>query len=186
MTRYVAFLRAINVGGHVVKMEQLRALFEAMGAANVATFIASGNVIFDTSRRSPAALEAEIEGRLQKALGYPVTTFLRTIPELREVAAHLPFSPPQLEPGATLFVGFLKGAPGREACRAVSGLCDSSNEFVVHERELYWLRRNRDMELVGYGKGLEKLLVGGVTMRNVTTVKKIAAKYPPAPATKAR
>jgi len=56
MTRYVAFLRAINVGGHNVKMDALRALFESMKLASVETFIASGNVIFETNRRDPAAL----------------------------------------------------------------------------------------------------------------------------------
>ena len=51
MTRYVAFLRAINVGGHVVKMEALRKLFESMGFQRVETYIASGNVIFDSEAR---------------------------------------------------------------------------------------------------------------------------------------
>jgi uncharacterized protein (DUF1697 family) len=186
MTRYVAFLRAINVGGHVVKMEKLCALFEGMGAANVATFIASGNVIFDTSRRNAAALEAEIEGQLQKALGYPVTTFLRSIPEVKAIAAHCPFAPSELGGGATLFIGFLKDAPGRETCGAVAACGNPSNAFAVHERQLYWLRRDRLMESIGYTKGLEKLLVGGVTIRNVTTVRKIAAKWSTVPATKAR
>jgi uncharacterized protein (DUF1697 family) len=185
MTRYVAFLRAINVGGHVVKMDKLRALFESVGTANVETFIASGNVIFETSRRNAAALELEIEARLQKALGYPVATFVRTIPEVTAVAARFPFAPATIEPGGTLFVGFLKDAPGAGVCGAVAALGNPSNEFAVHERELYWLRRDRLMESIGYGKGLEKLLTGPVTVRNVTTIKKIAAKWP-APATRAR
>src|SRR6185369_8391120 len=61
MPKYVAFLRAINVGGHVVKMDQLRALFEALGFANVETFIASGNVIFDSKSKNVAALERKID-----------------------------------------------------------------------------------------------------------------------------
>ena len=63
--RYVAFLRAINVGGHTVRMEALRREFESLGATNVETFIASGNVIFDTARRNAAALERAIEEHLQ-------------------------------------------------------------------------------------------------------------------------
>ena len=51
MTRYIAFLRAINVGGHTVKMAELKRLFEALGFTNVETFIASGNVIFDSSAK---------------------------------------------------------------------------------------------------------------------------------------
>jgi uncharacterized protein (DUF1697 family) len=157
-----------------------------MGAENVETFIASGNVIFDTTRRNAAALEAEIEGQLQKGLGYPVTTFLRTIPEVTAVAAHCPFTPSELEGDATLFIGFLKNAMGADACGAVAACGNPSNAFAVHERQLYWLRRDRLMESIGYTKDLEKLLAGGVTMRNVTTVRKIAAKWPLAPPAKGR
>ena len=57
MTRCVAFLRAVNVGGRTVKMEALRAAFEALGFEPVQTFIASGNVIFETRARGLAALE---------------------------------------------------------------------------------------------------------------------------------
>jgi uncharacterized protein (DUF1697 family) len=46
MPKYVAFLRAINVGGHTVKMDHLRRLFEALGFTNVETFIASSDVVF--------------------------------------------------------------------------------------------------------------------------------------------
>ena len=57
MTRYVAFLRAINVGGHIVKMETLRDLFTAHGLAKVETFIASGNVIFESKAAADKKLE---------------------------------------------------------------------------------------------------------------------------------
>jgi uncharacterized protein (DUF1697 family) len=66
MPRYVAFLRAINVGGHIVKMDYLRSLFEELGFTNVETFIASGNVVFDSSYKNPASLEKKIEGHQQK------------------------------------------------------------------------------------------------------------------------
>ncbi len=69
MPRYVAFLRAINVGGHTVKMDYLRMLFEALGFSNVETFIASGNVIFDSKATSAKALEKRIEHCLAEALG---------------------------------------------------------------------------------------------------------------------
>ena len=55
--RHVAFLRAINVGGHVVTMDKLRALFTALGLKDVETFIASGNVLFAPSKGGVAALE---------------------------------------------------------------------------------------------------------------------------------
>jgi uncharacterized protein (DUF1697 family) len=70
MTRYFAFLRAINVGGgHVVKMDRLRQLFESLGFSNVETFIASGNVIFESSSRNAKNLEAKIEKALIRSAG---------------------------------------------------------------------------------------------------------------------
>ena len=68
MPRLVAFLRAINVGGHIVKMDQLRKLFAELGFANVETFIARGNVLFDSSSKSGPALEKKIEKHLKAAL----------------------------------------------------------------------------------------------------------------------
>ena len=91
MPRFVAFLRAINVGGHVVKMDQLRQLFEALGFAKVETFIASGNVIFEAKSKDTNALQRRIEKHLHQALGYEVVTFLRTLEELDKVANHRPF-----------------------------------------------------------------------------------------------
>ena len=91
MKRHIAFLRAINVGGHTVKMDRLRDLFAGMGFANVETFIASGNVIFDAPAPGTAALERKIETGLLTALGYRVDTFIRTPAELAAVAAKRPF-----------------------------------------------------------------------------------------------
>ncbi len=176
MTRYVAFLRAINVGGHTVRMEMLRRLFEAWGGANVETFIASGNVIFDTSRRNIDAAERTLEEQMRKALGYPVITFLRRVPELAAIAAHTPFSQAELDAG-TLFVGFMKGAPDRSVVRAVESSRSDVNDFAIKGRELYWLRRTQLMQSISSGPPLEKIVGSPMTMRNVTTVRRLAVKY---------
>ncbi len=83
--RYIAFLRAINVGGRVVKMDQLKRLFEELPLSDVETYIASGNVIFTSAARTAAPLEAKIEAHLERRLGYAVPTFLRTPAELAAV-----------------------------------------------------------------------------------------------------
>ena len=92
MNRYVAFLRAINVGGRVVKMERIRRVLEGDGLAGVRTVIASGNVLFESRSRTPAALEARIEAVLRAALGFEVKTFLRTAPEVAAVVSQNPFA----------------------------------------------------------------------------------------------
>ncbi len=85
--RYIALLRGVNVGGHVVKMDRLRALFAELGLANARTYIQSGNVFFDSEEVDRAALTTRIERHLRGALGYDVPVFLRTVPEMEAVVA---------------------------------------------------------------------------------------------------
>ena len=178
MPRYIAFLRAINVGGRTVKMDRLRTLFAAMGLDDVETFIASGNVIFGSASRSPRALEQRIEEQLRQALGYEVATFLRSAPELAAVAAYEPFgTSEQVVTVHALWVGFLKAPPSEEARRKLLSLRTAMDDFHVHGREVYWARRTRMSESEVSGALLERTLAAPMTMRNVTTVRKLAAKY---------
>ena len=180
MPRYVAFLRAINVGGRVVKMERLRELFESLGMRDVETFIASGNVVFETRAADAAALETRIERHLAKALGYEVATFLRTTDELAAVAAHVPFAGADPVPeGHALSVGFLKAAPGDAQRAALMAHRGANDDFHLHQREVWWWCRTRVSDSAFNGARLERA-IGPATMRNVTTVRKLGAKYPPA------
>src|SRR5262249_14987025 len=107
--RYVALLRAINVGKRIVKMDRLRAEFEAIGFKNVETLIASGNVLFDSPSKSSAALEKRIEAHLFEALGYEVDTYVRTPTELADVCALRPFADSAEHAASNaLYVGFVK------------------------------------------------------------------------------
>lgn len=177
-TRYVALLRAINVGGHVVKMTDLRDIFQSLRFDGVETFIASGNVIFDAPHGDADALEALIEQRLAKLLGYEVATFLRTPAELAAAAAAEPFAdsgPPVV--AHTLSVGFLKSMPSKEALSKIAALASDVDDFRVIGRELYWRCRVRTSDSKVSGARLEKALSGPATLRNITTVRKLAAKY---------
>ena len=108
MPRLIAFLRAINVGGHTVTMARLRKEFEALGFTDVETFIASGNVIFTAPQGDLAALEKKIEARLLKSLGYEVATFVRTCDEVAAVAGCRPFPSAQIDDEAAVYVGFVE------------------------------------------------------------------------------
>jgi uncharacterized protein (DUF1697 family) len=91
MSRYVALLRGINVGGkNLIKMPALKACFEAGGLREVTTFIQSGNVIFDAAGATPAALAARIEAMLAATFGYPVTVVLRSRKQLQQVVERAP------------------------------------------------------------------------------------------------
>lgn len=175
MQRYVAFLRAINVGGHNVKMDHLRQLFESMGLANVQTLIASGNVIFDTRAKDASALEVRIEKHLRQDLGYEVSTFLRTTDEVRAAARHEAFSPVESEQYA-LSIGFTRAVPADGARAKLMSFGTGIDEFHVHAREVYWLCRTRISDSKFSGARLEKALGMPATFRNVTTVRKLADK----------
>ncbi|MEO8622837.1 MAG: DUF1697 domain-containing protein [bacterium] len=174
MTRYVAFLRAINVGGHTVKMDRLRALFEELRLGNVETFIASGNVLFDSSSKSVATLETRIERHLEQALGYEVATFIRPLDSLAAVVESHPFSSFEQD-GHALSIGFLKGQHDVARSGRLAALEDGYDEFHLHEREVYWLCHGR-MSDSKVGAALGKALAVPVTFRNITTVRKLAAK----------
>ncbi len=178
MPKYVAFLRAINVGGHTVKMDRLRSLFEDMGFAKVETFIASGNVIFDSPSRSPRALERKIEETLQQTLGYTVATFLRSTAELSKIADHQAFSAKELtNPGYTLYIGFMADKGSDAAKKLLLSSNSKVDDFHLHGREVYWLLRTRFGDSEFSGARLEKTLGMPVTLRNSTTVGKLVAKY---------
>ena len=180
MPRYIAFLRALNVGNHLVKMERLRKVFEEMGHGKVETFIASGNVIFETSSKNEEALRKKIETRLKQTLGYEVPAFLRTDGQVAEIAAHRAF--PEAETGAKkagVFVAFLAARPSPEVERALLAAKGAVDDFEFHGRELHWLCRGSFLDSKFSGPRLEKMLGTRTTVRNSTTVRKIAAKYPP-------
>lgn len=176
MPKYVALLRAINVGGHTVKMDHLRSLFEAVGLANVETFIASGNVIFDSRSKNTAALERKIEKHLQETLGYEVKTFVRSVADLATVANYKPFS--ESEQGShLLYIGFIADPPSDPVKRKLLSFAGELDDFRVHGRELYWLCRTRMSDSKFSGALAEKILGRRATFRNSTTIKKLAAKY---------
>jgi uncharacterized protein (DUF1697 family) len=113
MTQYVAFLRGINVGGHKpVKMEALRSEFERLKLRQVATFKASGNVLFETEATDPERIRSALAGALEKRLGGPVGVFLRSRAEIIRIREADPF-PPALPARTAAYVTFLAGPPAK-------------------------------------------------------------------------
>lgn len=178
--RYIGYLRAINVGGRTVKMILLRELLLALGLQDVETFIASGNVVFTTERDSaPAELERWLSAELERALGFDVAVFLRTPDENVEIANRRLTSAVSFPPaGDSLYVAFLHEPPGAAATVALQRMASDVDRFFVHDREIYWHCRKTISTSDFSGARLEKLLGAPATMRNITTVRKLAAKYP--------
>lgn len=178
MPKYVAFLRAINVGGHVVKMDRLVEVFESLGYADVSTYIASGNVLFEARPRNAAALESAIEGALERALGYEVTTFVRTRAEVAAIAAHNAFPRAAIERAAAFNVAMLKQPLDAAGVAAVARLRTDIDDFHLNGAELYWLCARRQMESKFSNALFERTVRARATFRGLRTMTALAAKHP--------
>ncbi len=174
MSAVICFLRGVNVTGrNMIKMEELRALCEALGLRNAQTYIQSGNVVFQTKGRNSAALAARIEKAIEERCGFRPHVMLRTSEELRSVVARNPFAKrTNLDPSRFL-VYFLKGEPTPEACDKTCALKTDTEQLRVSGSELYIYYLN------GVGKSqlpmarIEKALGISGTGRNWNTVTKL-------------
>ena len=175
--RYIAFLRAINVGGHVVKMDELRRQFEKLGFSDVQTFIASGNVIFSSRSADAGAMQRKIEAHLHKAFGYEVKTFIRSEAEVASIAAYTPFKAAQVKGARTFCVGFLAERLTPAAVKTLMALESADDALHVNGREVYWLSTKGQGEATFSNALLEKTLKTRATLRGVKTVVKLAAKH---------
>ena len=178
MNRYVALLRAINVGGRNVKMDVLREVFVQLGFHAVDTHLASGNVLFDSNANSMLAVRSRIEIALQRALGYEVVTILRVHSELAAVAARLQAL--QSKPGIVAAnVGFFAEAPGAAGEKALKAFRTEIDDFELDGRELYWGCARKQSESTFDSGKLERALKMPVTFRGANTVVQLAAKARP-------
>jgi uncharacterized protein (DUF1697 family) len=177
MERYVAFLRGMNLGGRRIKNEELRAEFEQLGFADVATFRASGNVIFAADKESESALTRGIEEGLGEALGYEVPVYLRSCAEVAAIAAREPFDAKLIEASnGKLQISLLLEKPSAKAGKAVLALATDEDRLAVDGRELFWLPSGGLLESGLDLKAIEALL-GVDTRRTKGTIDQIAAKH---------
>jgi uncharacterized protein (DUF1697 family) len=177
MPRYAAFLRGINVGGHRASKDQLCSSFESVGLTDVATFRASGNVVFTAGGDSVAKLTARIEAALEETLGYAAPTFLRSDREMRTMAAHQPFPAKLLNASkGKLQVQMLPKRPTAKAQKEVLALATDDDPLAFGHRELYWLPSGGQLESELDWKAIDKALGVG-TRRTKGTVDLIAARW---------
>ena len=172
--RYAAFLRAVNVGrNHRVSSDELRGIFEGVGAEEVATFRTSGNLVFE----APRDITDQIEKALERVLGYDVGVYLRTAPELAEIVAFQPFKPAQVEGSkGKLQVSMLSKKPTAATRKKALALATDQDLLAFGKRELYWLPSGGTLESALDRKAIDALL-GPTTMRTKGTVEQLAAKF---------
>ena len=173
MIRYAAFLRAINVGKRRVTMEAIRTILAGEGLVDVATHLASGNVWFSARTDTAEMFEARIEEALERALGYQVETFVRTLPELETVITDVPFSDDDVASAHGLMINFLKRAPDDSVVDQIEAASTGTDEFLVGDRVLYWLRRTPESD-PRLSKLVEQAVAEPMTGRTIRTVKRMA------------
>jgi uncharacterized protein (DUF1697 family) len=174
MPRYSAFLRGINVGRRKATGDQLRRAFEELGFEDVATFRASGNIVFSAGRKVDAV---QIERGLKKSLGYEVAAFVRTATEIKAIAGHEPFDAKRLKASkGKLQVALLPAKPTAQARRKMLSLQSDDELFAIVGRELYWLPSGGLMESAVGMSGITDVL-GSNTVRTMGTIEQIAVRF---------
>lgn len=171
--RWVAFLRAINVGGRRVTGAELEDVFTAMGMIDATSYQASGNVVFDAAHIPE---EPALEAALAAALGYEVPVFLRSAAEVSELAEQRPFSDDELAAGGKAQVVYLKNELDAPARAAVAALAPESELLRPAGRAIHWLPAHGIAESSLDMKALERV-AGLLTVRTRATVERIAAKF---------
>ncbi|HTT96013.1 MAG TPA: DUF1697 domain-containing protein [Solirubrobacterales bacterium] len=178
MERYVAFLRGMNLGNRRIKSPELIAHFEAMGLEDVATFRASGNVVFvDPAGETEPRLQARVEKELDERLGYDVAVFLRSAAEVSAIAAREPFPAEAIAASKGKPQVILLGRKhGAKAAKEVRALAPEGDLMVLEGRELHWLPAVGLSETELDPRALDAA-VGKGTTRTAGTIEQIAAKY---------
>ena len=177
MPRYVAFLRAINIGGRRASSQQLAECLDDRGFTNVINFRASGNLIFDAERASATALKRRVDEALTEGLGFEVRSFIRTAARVRAIAAFEPFPPKVLAKSqGKLQVALLAKAPPKPAREEVLALATDADPLAISGSELYWLPSGPTMQTDLDLRLLDKL-AGDNTRRTKHMISEIATKF---------
>ena len=189
--RFVALLRAINVGGRNVKMDRLREIFVGLGFDDVSTYIASGNVLFSAPAAIPAAdREHVIEAALRQHLGFVVPTFVLDGHALSALVGREAFdgrwgrpgSVPNGQPGSVpngqpgSYAGPLKRDATAAERERVAALSTEIDSFEIHGRELFWLCETSMGQSKITPAKLERALGQPTTMRNANTMAALATR----------
>ncbi len=177
MTSTVVFLRGMNVGGHRITNDALRAAFQDMGFAGVTTYRASGNVILEGPPGD--GWVTRIEDGLQQRLGYAVPTVVRTGAQVIEIAGFDGLER-RTAAGGKLQVTLLRTPPSAEVRQAVLALATADDPVVFGDAELFWLPRAGVLDTGLDLKAVDRLLGLG-TMRTMGTIEAIAERCARAP-----
>ena len=158
-------------------MNVLRQAFESLGFLRVATFLGSGNVVFETRVKDARTLERKIERKLQQDLGYDVPVFIRTQEELKEIGAFEPFENSVIQSADVNIIFLAEDIDARSKAKLVA-LRTEMDGFRVRRREIYWRRRKKPGTSLFSTVPLAKMLRMPFTVRSTNTIRKLVEKWP--------
>ena len=174
IVRYVAFLRGINVGGNkLIKMEALAAAFTAAGFRNVKTYIASGNVIFDSRAATPDLLSKKIEQKLLQTFGHQIAVMVFPLADLEALVKRDPFKRVKLNEDVMLFVILMRSEVGRVKL-PLESKTENLTVIAIEDRAAFIVARRKQNGRVGFPNSfIEKEFGVAATTRNWSTVEKV-------------
>jgi uncharacterized protein (DUF1697 family) len=177
MHTYISMLRGINVSGQkMIKMAELKALYESLRLKNVTTYIQSGNVIFQSKDNDPLLIGTSIEKAIEKAFGFSVTVVLRQPAELRRIINKCPFPSAAEIDESHIYVTFLKSRPASALVKTMALLANkSSDTYQISGNEIYLHCPNGFGKTVFNNNFFEKHLQVAATTRNWKTVQTLLA-----------
>ena len=175
-SRYIALLRGINVGGNkLMKMETLVKVFVSAGLQNVRTFIASGNVIFDSSETDVSALARKIERRLLKAFGDEITVVVLTFQALASIVKRNPFRQIHSEKNVMLCAVFFAAEPPKLKL-PIKSTSENLEVFALRNNAAFVVCRRKKNGWFGFPNNfVEKQFGVPATTRQWRTLEKIVA-----------
>ncbi len=171
MNKYIAFIRGINVGGIVLKMEEVGNIFIELGYKNVETYIQSGNILFDCNETDTALMERKIQGAIKAKSDLNVVIFVKIKDEIQRLISNSPFGKDVDE--KRIYVIMLNQVLTEEKAKKVKSMNSEEEKFIAHKDVIYSYYDN------GYGKSkhnnnyFEKILNVSATTRNWNTMNRI-------------
>jgi uncharacterized protein (DUF1697 family) len=170
--KFVAFLRGINVGGIILKMEEVKAIFTGLGFKNITTYIQSGNIVFDSGETDKALLERKIHESIKAKSDLDIGVFVKTGEQIQGIIANCPFDKTTDE--KRIYVTMLSSVPSGGKNTVIKTITSAEEKFFLKKDVIYSYYGN------GYGKSkytnnyFEKALGVSATTRNWSTINKLS------------
>lgn len=174
MAKWLALLRGINVSGQKpIRMVELRSWMEHLGLASVATYIQTGNIVFNSTERSDKKLAQQIQALILKRSGFEVPVIMRTEAQIRATCRNNPFQAEAELEGKSVHVAFLSAKPKAEGLEKMASIDSGDDRFESSGKEIYLHFPHGAADTKLWNSAMERKLGVAATGRNWKTVLKL-------------